>query len=246
MPQCRSARWISRSVCILLIAGLMGLPGYVFAEWYGDIYAGAVYTHNTDLNISGSNQPSTTYNDLGVKNNWTAGARVGYWLDQMDWLGFGLDGFIFHLKTPPGQTVTVTSSNSATTSETAYWNLPALGIGFDVLRLRLPLLRDEAFAHGRLQPFVSAGPSLFITYAGQNNFVQPSGQNAGSVSVGPKIDAGLEFMVTKSVGLFAQYRYTHFTSKLNYQDNSTSPASEKSFKSTYDSQQVIGGLSFSF
>ena len=228
-------------ICLLL------LPREAFAEWYGDIYTGAVFTQNTDLTISSSNGSTTTFHDLRVNSSWTAGGRVGYWLDQKDWLGFGLDAFFYHLKTPPGQTVTVTSSGSTTSSSmNADWSLPGFGIGFDVLRLRIPLLRDEEFAHGRLQPFVSAGPALFITYAGQNNYVQPGGQPATNVAVGPKVDAGLQFMLTKTVGLFAQYRFTHFTSNLDYQDTTSSPATEKTFNTTYDSHAMMGGLSFSF
>ena len=224
---------------------LLLLPPDGFAEWYGDVYTGVTYTHNTDLNISGSDGSTTTYKNLSVNNSWTAGGRVGYWLDQMDWLGFGLDAFFFHLKTPPGQTVAVTGSGT-TGAANADWSLPAFGIGFDVLRLRLPLLRDEEFAHGRVQPFVSAGPALFISYANQNHFVQPDGQHDTNVAVGPKVDAGLRFMLTKTFGVFAQYRFTHFTSKLDYQDTTSGSPIEKTFKTTYDSHHFIGGLSLSF
>jgi opacity protein-like surface antigen len=215
------------------------------AEWYGDVYTGVTYTKNTDLTISGSDGSTTTYSNLSVNNTWTAGGRVGYWLDQMDWLGFGLDAFFFHLKTPPGQTVAVSSSGTTGTAN-ADWSLPAFGVGFDVLRLRLPLLRDEEFGHGRVQPFMSAGPALFISYASQNHFVQPDGQHASNVAVGPKVDAGVRFMVTKNFGLFAQYRFTHFTSKLDYQDTTSGSPIDKTFKTTYDSHHFIGGLSFSF
>ena len=224
---------------------LLVCPYEGFAEWYADIYTGAVNTQNTDLTVTSSLGTTTTYQSLSVNNTWTAGGRVGYWLDQMDWLGFGLDAFFFHLKTPPGQTVAVSGNGTTTTSQNADWTLPAWGIGFDVLRLRLPLLRDEQFVHGRLQPFVSAGPALFITYASQNRYVQPEGQNSTDVAVGAKVDAGATFMLTKLIGLFAQYRFTHFTSKLQYQNTAPSPATE-TFKSTYDSHHVIGGLSFSF
>lgn len=77
-----------------------------------------------------------------------------------------------------------------------------------MLRLRLPLLRDDRFTHGRLQPFVSAGPALFIIYASQNRYVQPDGQSSTDVAVGAKVDAGATFMLTKLIGVFAQYRFT--------------------------------------
>lgn len=238
-----------KTICVLSFAMSMGLlvcPQDGSAEWYGDAYAGAVWTANTDLTVNSSLGTTTTYQNLNVHNNWTAGGRGGYWLDnkKMDWLGFGLDVFFFHLKTPPGQQVGVTGTGGSTTVS-ADWSLPAWGISFDVLRLRLPLLRDEQFVHGRVQPYVAAGPTLFITYAGQNTFVQPGGQSSTDVSVGAKVDAGATVMITKRIGAFAQYRFTHFTTKLDYQNNTPALATE-TFKTTYDSHHVIAGLSVHF
>jgi opacity protein-like surface antigen len=231
---------------IALCLGFLVCPNEGSAEWYVDAYTGAVWTENTNLTVTSSLGTTTTYQGLDIHNNWTVGGRGGYWLDKgkMDWLGFGLDVFFFHLKTPPGQQVGVTGAGGSTT-QFAHWSLPAWGIGFDVLRLRLPLLRDEQFVHGRVQPYIAAGPTLFITYAGQNTFVQPSGQSSTDVSVGAKVDAGATVMVTKRIGAFAQYRFTHFTTELDYQNNTPAPASE-TFKTTYNSHHVMAGLSLHF
>lgn len=231
---------------LTLCMGILVYPNDGSAEWYGDAYAGAVWTESPDLTVTSSLGTMTTYHNLHVNNNWTAGGRGGYWLDKakMDWLGFGLDIFFFHLKTPPGQQVSVTGTGG-TTTQTAHWSLPAWGIGFDVLRLRLPLLRDEQFVHGRVQPYIAAGPTLFITYAGQNTFVQPGGQSSTDVSLGAKVDAGATVMITKRIGAFAQYRFTHFTATLDYQNNQPALATE-TFKTTYDSHHVIAGVSVNF
>ena len=228
---------------IAVLAFTLGLPSIVLAEWYADIYSGAVFTKRTDLTVSSSLGTTTTFQDLYVNNSWTAGGRGGYWLDQLDWLGFGLDLFFFHLKAP-SQSVQVTGSGSASTT-LADWSLPALGIGFDVLRLRAPLFRSEEYSHGRLQPFLSAGPALFVTWAGQNRNVQPSDQQGTNVALGFKADAGVTVLLTQWLGLFAEYRYTHFTSKLEYQNNTPAPATE-TYKASYDSQHIIGGLTFRF
>ncbi|OQW37544.1 MAG: hypothetical protein A4E19_12750 [Nitrospira sp. SG-bin1] len=231
---------------LALSMGIVMAPKDGSAEWYADAYAGAVWTRNTDLTVTSSLGTTTTYQGLDIHNNWTAGGRAGYWLDKgkMDWLGFGLDVFFFHLKTPPGQQVGVINGGG-TTTQFAHWSLPAWGIGFDVLRLRLPLLRDEQFVHGRVQPYLAAGPAVFITYAGQNTFVQPGGQSSTDASVGAKVDAGVTVMVTKQIGAFAQYRFTHFTTALEYQNTVPAPATEE-FKTTYNSHHVIAGLSLRF
>lgn len=229
-------------VLILLLVA----PLDVSAEFYADLYTGAVFTKNTDLTIASSLGSTATYRNLQVNNSWTAGGRAGYWLEGQDWLGFGLDVFFFHVKAP-NQMVPVTGlAATGTTLAPADWSLPVIGIGFDVLRLRAPLLRSDEYTHGRLQPYLSAGPALFVTWAETPwNIVQPKGQHDTDVALGAKAEGGVTFLVTKTVGLFTEYRFTHFTSKLNYQNTTSAPASE-TYKTTWDSHQVIGGISFRF
>jgi opacity protein-like surface antigen len=229
---------VGLSIVLLLV------PREVSAEWYADAYTGAVFTNNTDLTISNSVGSTSTYQDLRVNHSWTGGARGGYWVDQLDWLGFGLDIFFFRVKALH-QVVSVTGPGPTATSTFADWALPVVGVGFDVLRLRAPLLRSEDFPHGRLQPFLSAGPALFVTWAGENRNVQPQGQQGTDVALGAKAEAGVTFLLTKTVGLFTEYRFTHFTSELSYQNTTPSPATEI-YQATYDSHQIIGGISFRF
>jgi len=235
-----------KQVVLGFLISLLLTPLNVSAEWYADLYTGAVFTKNTDLTIASNLGSTATYQNLQVNNSWTAGGRAGYWLEGQDWLGFGLDVFFFHVKAP-NQMVPVTGlAATGTTLAPADWSLPVIGIGFDVLRLRAPLLRSEEFTHGRLQPYLSAGPALFVTWAETPwNIVQPKGQHDTDVALGAKAEGGVTFLVTKTVGLFTEYRFTHFTSKLNYQNTTSAPASE-TYKTTWDSHQVIGGVSFRF
>lgn len=226
---------------------LFPLPLEVSAEMYADVYGGAVFTNKTDLTVSSTNGTTITNQGLSVADTWTIGGRTGYWLDRFDWLGFGLDVFFFRVNAP-GQLVpstTTSAGQSTTTLAPVQWSLPVFGIGFDVLRLRIPLLRNDAYPHGRLQPYVSAGPSLFITYAGTPTNVQPQNQHDTDVAVGAKVDAGITFLLTKNIGLFTQYRFTHFTSELSYQ-NAVTGFSTDSYRATYDSHHVLGGLSIQF
>ena len=237
-------------VTLLLLAWfvlLCGVPLDVSAEFYADVYTGAVFTNQNDLTVTSTSGSTITHQNMSVNDTWTAGGRTGYWFDKMDWLGFGLDVFFFHAKAPT-QLVpsTVTGMGPPTTTLTPVdWSLPVYGIGFDVLRLRVPLLRSEAFAHGRLQPYISAGPALFITYASTPITVQPKDQHDVDVAVGAKVDGGVTFLLTKRIGLFTQYRFTHFTSDLSYQNTTPGPATE-TFQTTYDSHHIIAGLTFQF
>ncbi|BCA55514.1 conserved exported protein of unknown function [Nitrospira sp. KM1] len=241
----------NRASILLCFAGalmfLLSFPVSARAEYYADIYGGEVFTKDTDLTITSTRGTTINNQNLKVMNNWTIGGRGGYWFEGMDWLGVGLDVFYFHLKAP-SQLVQSTATGfgpTTTTSTPADWSLPVLGIGFDVLRLRAPLLRSEEFTHGRLQPFISAGPALFITWAQTPRNVQPTGQHDTNVAVGAKAEGGLTFLVTKTIGLFAEYRFTHFTSKLSYENTAGGPATD-TYKTTWDSHQVIGGITFRF
>jgi outer membrane protein W len=230
----------------LLIVSLV-TPLGVSAEWYADVYTGAVFTKHTDLTIARSLGSTVTHHNLEVNNSWTVGGRAGYWFEGLDWLGLGLDVFHFNVKAP-SQLVpsTVTGLGaSATTLTPVDWSLPVAGIGFDILRLRVPLLRSEEFTHGRLQPYLSAGPALFVTWAETPRDVQPSGQHDTDIAVGAKASGGVTFLLTKTVGLFTEFRFTHFTSNLSYQNTTVAPATE-TYKTTWTSHQVIGGISFRF
>jgi opacity protein-like surface antigen len=230
-----------------LLILLLVAPLDVSAEFYADVYSGAVFTNKTDLTITSSLGPTVKYQNLKVNDTWTAGGRAGYWFDGLDWLGLGLDVFYFQVKAP-SQVVpsTVTGLGPTTTTlAPADYSLPVMGIGFDVLRLRAPLLRSEEFPHGRLQPHLSAGPALFVTRAGTARNVQPQSQRDTDIAVGAKAEGGVTFLLTKTVGLFTEYRFTHFTSKLSYQ-NTTLGLATDTFKTTWDSHQIIGGISVRF
>ena len=228
-----------------LLILLLVAPFEVSAEFYADGYSGAVFTNNTDLTIASSQGSTVTNQNLKVNDTWTAGGRAGYWFDSVDWLGLGLDVFYFNVKAPSQlvpSTVTGLGSTTTTLAPVDY-SLPVMGIGFDVLRLRIPLLRSEEFTHGRLQPYLSVGPALFVTWAGTARNLQPQHQNATDVNVGVKAEGGVAFMLTQTVGLFTEYRFTHFTSNLNYQDSTLGPATSKT---TWDSNQIIAGITLRF
>jgi opacity protein-like surface antigen len=119
------------------------------------------------------------------------------------------------------------------------------GRAFDVLRLRLPLMRSEEFPHGRIQPYIGGGPAVFFSWAKAPGGFQPSDKTDVDAAIGYKVGGGLAIMLNKEVGLFAEYRYTHFTSSLTFQDN-TPPASTETFKTTLNTNHAIVGLTVRF
>ena len=214
------------------------------AEWYADVYIGGAFTDRSDYIQQSTLGGSATGHNVKVNAAFTNGMRGGYWFRDLDWFGVGLDLFFFRAKAA-AQTVPFSVNGLAVGNATASFDIPVIGLGFDVLRLRLPLYRSEDFPHGRVQPYLTAGPALFITREKSPSTFQPAGDEKIFASLGAKIGGGIHFQISKVLGLFTEYRYTHFTSERSYQD-STPPPSVETFKNTFDTHHVIGGLSFRF
>ena len=157
----------------------------------------------------------------------------------------GLDVFYFQPDIPT-QTATFTASGLG--SAVGQWrktSVDVIGVGFDVLRLRLPLLKSDQFRHGRLQPYVTAGPALFFTKIKDTDSFAPNNQSKNDTSVGVKVGAGLAFHLTKAIALFGEYRFTHFKADATFTDT-TPPPSQETVKATFDTHHAIGGISFRF
>jgi opacity protein-like surface antigen len=140
-----------------------------------------------------------TLSDLDTKDSFAIGARGGYWTE---FAGLGLD-FFYHQPDIKGQTATlVVPGFTPFSGRISSADVNAYGIGLDVL-FRLPLLKSESLPQGRVQPYVAVGPVLFITDA------EIDGIDDTATSVGVKVGAGLAAMLTRNIGLFAEYRFSH-------------------------------------
>jgi opacity protein-like surface antigen len=59
------------------------------------------------------------------------------------------------------------------------------------------------------------------------------------MSVGVKAGAGMSYQVTQLIGLFGEYRFTHFEAQHEF-------AGPIQLSETFNTHHVIGGLSFRF
>ena len=226
--------------CLAILIGLAPRPALVSAEWYADIYGGVAFTtkHNTETALPGF---TVTAHDVKFDTSGTVGGRVGVWFERIPWLGVGVDIFHFHPTIGGGQIIEISAPGlSGITATIQTINVSVLGLGFDVLRVRLPLLQDEEFPHGRLQPYLTAGPALFWTRARDTtNLPPPANQSDTDMSVGVKVGAGTSYQLTPLIGLFGEYRFTHFESQHNF-------AGPIQLTETFNAHHAIGGLSFRF
>jgi opacity protein-like surface antigen len=228
-----------QTACAVTATAFILTPNLLNAEWYTDIYGGGAFTtrHNTETTLPGF---TVTAHDVRFDTSATVGGRAGVWLDRIPWLGVGLDVFHFHPTIGGGQSVEVTGPglNSTVTVQTI--NVSVLGLGFDVLRLRLPLLQGEAFPHGRLQPYLTAGPALFWTRVKDTtNLGPPANQSNTDMSVGVKAGVGISYQVTQLIGLFGEYRFTHFEAQHEF-------AGPVQLSETFNTHHLLGGVSLRF
>ncbi len=239
-----TARASFAAVAMLALAAVSlvaAAPAY--AEWAIDLFGGASWTKSADVDVSGhdNNGLSTeaTMSDVEVDRGFTVGARVGYWLESVPFLGLGLDAFYFSLPVP-AQTVAASSTFSGsllgkpiTFTAAGNANIPSVdlpgGAFSPQLMLRLPLLVSEDAPKGRLQPYVGGGPAWAFTLE----------SDEVALILGGLVRAGVAVQVFKFLALFAEYRYSFFPG-FEVKDEGLT------FKDDLNTHHVVGGISFRF
>ncbi|MEO8341735.1 MAG: outer membrane beta-barrel protein [Nitrospirota bacterium] len=230
---------MARFLTIVAWAILSQSPNVAWAEWYADLYGGGAITmrHNVGNALPGF---SATAHDVKFDTSATVGGRTGVWFDRLPWLGVGIDVFHFQPTVGGGQTVEVTGQGLNTLATLQTINFSVIGVGLDVVRLRLPLFQSENFPHGRLQPYVTGGPAFFRTrLKDTTNLGPPANQSTTDTSLGLKVGAGVSYQFTELIGLFGEYRFTHFQAQHALEGPVV-------LTETFNTHHMIGGLSFRF
>jgi opacity protein-like surface antigen len=185
------------------------------AEGFLDIYAGTAKTDTGKSELT-TNMGSVS-GDVDYKSSFTGGVRGGAWVSK--YFGLGVD--VFHLN----------SDVANGSAEQSNWAFAA------DLMARLPLLADENVPNGRLQPYLTAGPAIFVS-----TLQVPGFSDARSTALGFKGGAGIKFLFTKNIGLFGEYRYTYFESKHDFQAGFTTGELTQQI----GTHHLVGGLAFHF
>jgi Outer membrane protein beta-barrel domain len=202
----------------MMVTGLGAIvlgPRPASAEWFADAYGGASITADADVTV----RNGTTVDDkVEFDTEGMGGARLGYWLEGLRWLGVAGDVSYFG---PAGQ---------GTTAETRLEVVPLSPL----VMLRLPLLESREFPMGRLQPYVGAGPGFFLTRVKVDVPGLGEQRSDWQFEVGADARAGITFMITPGVGTFVEGRYTVF---------STNPGG-RSTELDIETVHVTGGVTF--
>lgn len=204
---------IRRKLTMTLLSTLASLgviSSPVSAEWFVDLFVGPAFTSRDDISLKppGFN---IRLKDVNRKNSVTYGGRVGHWFESAPYLGFALD--VSHFRPDVAkQTVTdCVSGGGCFPLPIRHMDLATTGISFDAL-LRWPLLTSKEFPKGKLQPYLTIGPTIFITRIKISDpliFVAPRNSDTDT-TVGVKAGTGVAWQIHKHVALFGEYRFTYF------------------------------------
>jgi hypothetical protein len=202
----------------LILASILMTVMPVYAEGFIDFYVGAAITRDSDQKVSAPGFSDTSPIDWDT--SVTAGGRFGFWFESLEWVGLALDVSFFR----PDKDITV-------------FPVSALAM------LRLPLLKDndKGFPHGRLQPYIAAGPGLFISRADGDLGTFGSVSDT-SLDLGVDVRGGLAFLITKNIAAFAEYRFTHVKPEFGFDVAGVKFKTE----TTLDTHHIVGGVGFRF
>jgi len=233
---------------------LLSAPTQVRAELIAELYGGNGFTqkHNAHVNLPDAGI-TATHEALQFDSAATIGGRVIYWIDTFSYLGFGLDASHFF---GPDQKNQISLTNlcvagvgcSMSPETLKKFNNNVTTVGLDVM-LRYPLFVSAQFTKGRLQPYLSVGPAMFITTLKDTDNFIPARQSSTYTSLGVKAGAGLMLFLTKSIGAFIEYRDSNFQAKNKYYNARVVhdlTLGKTLGNATFNTQAIIGGISFSF
>jgi opacity protein-like surface antigen len=187
-------------VAVALLA-VLALPTSASAEGFADIFLGASMTTKGDVDVDLDGASATDENQ-DYKTSVLLGGRAGYWWGLF---GVNLDVSWFQPDFDPDEFTVSGPFNAGVKT-----SLDVVGIGLNAM-LRLPLLKGGNVPAGRLQPYIFAGPTLFISIldAEVSALGRTTSETDTTTSLGATAGGGLTFMFTPGIGAFAEYRFTY-------------------------------------
>ncbi len=245
-------RLVSALVGALALGALAIGAAPASAEWFGDLYLGGAVTQSDDLTARGSLNGAPfeiTARDLRFDSSVMGGGRVGYWFGPLPF-GLALDVSYFEPNVS-SQTVNTNVSIGGTNANVGQLSFGRLDLAVTDLAFELMvrwpgLLASPQFPNGRLQPYVTAGPAVFfVTAKDSNNFGPPDHQTSTDVSLGLQAGFGTTWMITPHVGVFGEYRFTHFSPQFDF-DTSLPGFTRTTVKTDVNTHHVLFGVTFRF
>jgi opacity protein-like surface antigen len=234
-------RW-ALVVAVLAGVGLSGRPAA--AEWFADLYTGLSFTQYHDLKLNTQGVGPGTLADTSFDTSLAWGGRAGRYFDTVPFLGLGIDFFRYYPYVGP-QSVDrrgcfYPGGCGSGQGGTGSFEVETTAISVDLM-LRLPLLRSEDAPQGRVQPYVAAGPPLFITtITPRSNSSFRNHEGDTDLSIGYKLAGGVAVQVFKNLVVFGEYRFTHVSPEVELRDAANR---KTTLRTDLDSHAALFGIS---
>jgi opacity protein-like surface antigen len=215
------------------------------AEWFTDLYGGLNVTESHHFSLDGQLDGVATaglVSNVSFDKSFLVGGRVGHWFESPEFFGLGLDVSYFR---PDIGAQTKIGKGTITDTRGVLFKAPInvsgagpvrfrevdfsiTAVSFDLM-LRWPMLVSTDFPHGRLQPYLTIGPGLYIQHLERFDT---------RTTHGLKVGGGVAWELTRSIGLFAEYRYTHVRAALH--------SGKIKFRTHLSTHHFLSGISFRF
>lgn len=220
----------------------LAAAGPASAEWFVDPYIGGAFTEKHDVDISPPFGSRVIVRDMTFDASFATGLRGGYWLPfALGPLNFGLGLDVAYFSPDISAQSRDFCTGFCVSGNFADFDLFVWSIGFDAM-LRYPLMKSVEFPNGRLQPYFTVGPAIFVAHAEDSGNFTPSNQSDTDASVGVKLGLGVTWLFTRNIGIFGEYRYTHFSPEFTFSD----PGGNSKLSTDINTHYVIVGASFRF
>jgi len=229
----------------LVLAASIGLGDRpAAAEWFADIFGGISFTQSRDLKLDDSGIGRGTFEDVEFDKSLAYGGRFGRYFDSLPFLGLGVDFFRFTPYVGP-QSVQLRGcffpgGCGTGRGGTGSFEVETTALSVDLM-LRLPLLRTPDAPGGRIQPYLAAGPPLYITTITPRHTRNFRNHDSDTdLSFGYKVAAGLAVYVYKNLAVFGEYRFTHTSPEVELRDANLN---RTTLRTDLDTHSALFGLS---
>ncbi len=206
----------------ILLIPLFTHAGPATAEWELGVFGGAAIPENDTLTIErqtmrlGVAEVEVLEMNESFKDSFSGGLRIGYWFQQVPWLGLSGGPSFF---VPDGDLFVIPLTVQ--------------------INARLPILPTPDYPQGRLKPYIAVGPALFVTLLNDED----SSLNLGfdgrlGLAFELPVATGARYRST----WFFEYRYTIHEFELTENIPNGSATSD----GTIRAHHVLAGFSFRF
>ena len=222
MPtETRQSRQRYLGIVCMLVLGCVTIAAPAGAEWSFDAYLGGAFLPTGDITLSDT--PGRTHADF--QDAFIVGGRFGYWFNTLPYLGVAFDFSYFSTE--------LTGAASRDIFEQADLSRVFLS---GLARLRLPLFPSRIVPRGQLEPYVAVGPTLSLAH------MDVQVDEESKATLGLDVRAGLNFRLTRLIGVFAEYRLTWVDETFRFSLAGVRSTVETDPTTHY----LLGGLSFRF